>query len=336
MARHEIAILGAGLCGLVLGAELHAQGRDVIVLEARDRPGGRVLTQRGYDLGPAWVWPQNRRILKLAERYGLGFFPQHSAGRLVFEDATGGIRRDLGFATMGGALRMQGGLARLIDCLVGDLEGRLRLNCRIHSVSAAVRGVTLTSEDEVIEAERAVLALPPRLAQRLGLSVPDAPTWMAGHAKLIAVYDAPFWREDGLNGDAISHIGPLAEIHDATLFDSRSEGALFGFALPGAARAPDFEANALAQLARLFGPEMGHPREVFVKDWSRDVMTATEADFVPPQTHPAYRPIAAQGSILFAGTETACADGGFLEGALEAAETALNALDRLIGAASTR
>ena len=178
-----------------------------------------------------------------------------------------------------------------------------------------------------MRAERAVLALPPRLVRGLGMKVPDAPTWMAGHAKLIAVYDRPFWRAAGLNGDAISHRGPLAEIHDASPGDGREEGALFGFALPGAARETDFEAAALGQLARLFGPEAGQPRKVFVKDWSRDAATATQADLVAPPGHPTYRPIAPQGRIIFAGTETAQADGGFLEGALEAAEAALALLE---------
>ncbi len=38
---------------------------------------------------------------------------------------------------------------------------------------------------------------------------------MAGHAKVVALYERPFWREQGLSGDAISHCGTLAEIHDA-------------------------------------------------------------------------------------------------------------------------
>lgn len=47
----EIATVGASLLGLALAMALQAEGRDVTVLEARTRPGGRVLSQDGHDLG---------------------------------------------------------------------------------------------------------------------------------------------------------------------------------------------------------------------------------------------------------------------------------------------
>ncbi|MEM1154111.1 MAG: hypothetical protein AAGI44_08210 [Pseudomonadota bacterium] len=42
------------------------------------------------------------------------------------------------------------------------------------------------------------------------------PTWMAGQAKVVAVYESPFWRDSGFSGDAMSRKGPLIEIHDAS------------------------------------------------------------------------------------------------------------------------
>ncbi len=47
----EIAIIGAGLSGLALATALRSEGRDVTVLEARDRPGGRVLSTTGIYSG---------------------------------------------------------------------------------------------------------------------------------------------------------------------------------------------------------------------------------------------------------------------------------------------
>jgi monoamine oxidase len=322
----DICIIGAGLSGLSLAQALVAHGRDVRVLEARTRPGGRVLSQAGYDLGPAWVWPHNRRMLALLGRLGLRVCPQYATGRLVFEDAGGMIRSDLDFATMGGALRVEGGMARVTDALALELGGVLRLGCCVHHVTQDDSGVRMTTQDGVLRAAHVVLAVPPRLAvglvAGLGMVIPDVPTWMAGQAKLIATYPAPFWRSTGLNGDAISHRGPLVEIHDASAADGAT-GALFGFARPGAARQPDFTKAALAQLARLFGPQAGTPGAVHVKDWSTDPATATPADRTPPRAHPAYRPLPPSGRVIFAGSETAPEDGGFLEGALAAAETAL-------------
>ena len=324
----EICIIGAGLSGLALATALRANGRDVTVLEARDRPGGRVLSENSHDLGPSWIWPHNRRMLALLDRLGLRSFPQYTTGRLVFEDAQGAIRRDLDFATMGGALRVSGGLARITDALAAGLSDNLRLSHPVSHVAQDSTGVTVTAQDRTIRAAQLVLALPARLAAQIGATVPDVPTWMAGQAKLVATYPAPFWRAKGLNGDAISHRGPLAEIHDASPEDA-STGALFGFADPGAARSDGFRVDVLKQLERLFGPDAAVPTDLFFKDWSMDPATATPADQTPPAGHPSYRPIPQSARIVFAGTEAASQDGGFLEGALTAADAAYANLDRV-------
>ena len=317
----DVCIIGAGLSGLALASALRAEGHNVILLEARDRPGGRILSQNGHDLGPSWIWPQNRRMLALLARLGLRSFPQQTTGRLVFEDATGLIRRDLEFATMGGALRVTGGLARVTDALAAEVGDSLRLSHPVCHVTEDVAGVSVTTTGQTIRATRVILALPPRLAAGLGITVPDVPTWMAGQAKLVATYPAAFWRADGLNGDAISHRGPLAEIHDASP-DGAQTGALFGFANLGAAHAPGFRDAALTQLARLFGSRAATPDAVIVKDWSTDPNTAAAADGTPPASHPIYTAMPPSRRLIFAGTETAAEDGGFLEGALAAAEAA--------------
>lgn len=328
-AETEVCIIGAGLSGLALASALLAEGRDVTVLEARDRPGGRVLSHNGHDLGPSWIWPHNRRMLALLDRLGLRSFPQHAAGRLVFEDATGTIRRDLDFATMGGALRVSGGLARVTDALAAEVGDDLHFARPVRWLADDATGVTISTEGDTIRAARVVLALPPRLAARLGVTIPDVPTWMAGQAKLVATYPTPFWRAEGLNGDAISHRGPLAEIHDASP-DGSEKGALFGFAHPGAARDAGFRDAAIAQLARLFGPNAAEPEEVILKDWGTDPATATTADRVPQAGHPIYRSLPSTGRLIFAGSEATPEDGGFLEGALAAADAAYGSLNALV------
>lgn len=244
----------------------------------------------------------------------------------AFEDAAGRVRRDLEFATMGGALRVEGGLARVTDTLATGLGDHLRLACRVHQVLEEASGVSILTAEGHVRAAQVVLAMPPRLIAGLGVAVPDAPTWMAGYAKLVAVYPTAFWRKNGLNGDAISHCGPLAEIHDASPIGAKS-GALFGFAQVGAARQPGFRDAAISQLARLLGQDAATPDDVFIKDWSMDLATATEADLTPPSAHPTYSALQPTRRLIFAGTETSHDNGGFLEGALAAAEAAHAALE---------
>ena len=62
----EIAIVGAGICGLTLGRELAARGVSFALFEARERLGGRVLSVQNptngerLDLGPTWFWPDTQ------------------------------------------------------------------------------------------------------------------------------------------------------------------------------------------------------------------------------------------------------------------------------------
>lgn len=157
----------------------------------------------------------------------------------------------------------------------------------------------------------------------------------AGHAKVVAVYDTPFWREAGLAGDGMSQLGPLGEIHDASPA-SGSSGALFGFVrTPAAERSQpgfDLAAASVQQLAAMFGPEAAQPRKVLVKDWASDPFTATPGGGIQAARghHPYFAPKELQGlwggRLLFASTEVAPEDGGFLEGALAAADSAHRAL----------
>jgi monoamine oxidase len=72
-------VVGAGLAGLVAADELRQGGAEVVVLEARDRVGGRVWSRRlengaTVEIGAEFVLPGNTAIRELAERFGLGFW----------------------------------------------------------------------------------------------------------------------------------------------------------------------------------------------------------------------------------------------------------------------
>jgi monoamine oxidase len=342
----DVAIVGGGLAGLALAERLLRAGVACAVFEARARFGGRIaaLDAPGgrVDLGPSWFWPGQPRLARLIADLGLRAFPQYSVGEILFEDAQGIVHRGQGFASMEGSFRVEGGMLGLIEGLLSRLPADcLYPSSPVQEVEAG--GIRLIDGRRCV-AQHVVLALPPRLAAGLQFepalpgdalsSLTDIPTWMAGHAKFVAVYKNAFWRDAGLSGDVMSRRGPLAEIHDASGEDGHP-AALFGFlGVPApyrAGQARQIEAAALGQLARIFGPEAAHPLRTVLQDWALEPLTATQADQIPPPAHPAYGLPASlarlwNGRLHLAATEVAPAMGGLLEGALTSAERVAEAV----------
>ena len=81
----DVAVVGAGIAGLVAARELVTAGKEVVVLEARDRVGGRVLNHTLSDgtvveLGGQWIGPTQLRMAKLTAELGLETFPTYNTG----------------------------------------------------------------------------------------------------------------------------------------------------------------------------------------------------------------------------------------------------------------
>ena len=80
----DAVVVGAGLSGLSAARRLVARGRSVVVLEGRDRVGGRTWSPEvgGYpfDLGAQWVGPGQDRVLALIDELGLDTFLQPDRG----------------------------------------------------------------------------------------------------------------------------------------------------------------------------------------------------------------------------------------------------------------
>src|SRR4029077_3075247 len=84
----EVLIAGAGVAGLTAARELNAAGRSVLVLEARDRVGGRIVNEdigdgKIVEMGGQWVGPTQDKLLGLAAELGIGTFPTYDTGRKV-------------------------------------------------------------------------------------------------------------------------------------------------------------------------------------------------------------------------------------------------------------
>ena len=92
-------MVGGGLSGLTAATRLRQAGRDVVVLEAADRIGGRLLRQSvagvTVDGGGAWVGPKQRRVHALIDELGLTVRPTHDQGNHVVR-LNGAIRSGRG------------------------------------------------------------------------------------------------------------------------------------------------------------------------------------------------------------------------------------------------
>lgn len=89
-------IIGAGFSGLAAARILHKAGKKFILLEARNRPGGRVrtdyFTQNRYlDLGGQWIGPGQHRMYELAAEHNLEWFSTYNSGKNII-DLKGSIR----------------------------------------------------------------------------------------------------------------------------------------------------------------------------------------------------------------------------------------------------
>jgi monoamine oxidase len=291
---------------------------------------GRMLLELGIEA----VWaaqPEDMSLLHV-------LFYIHSAGSLeLLFDTEGGAQQD----------RFVGGSQR-ISILMAQELGRenVLLDAPVRKIARADHGVTVTADSATVRARRAIVALAPTLAGRIAYD-PALPGFrdqltqrmpLGTVAKCMAIYDEPFWRAEGLSGQATSDAGPVRLTFDNSPPDG-SPGVLLGFLEGrqarelGRLRADERRTAVVDSFARLFGPRAARPRSYVERlwadeEWSRGCYGCHMPTGAWTNYGPALRePI---GPLHWAGAEYATVWNGYMDGAVRSGEeTARAALERL-------
>ena len=306
-----------------------------------------------FDLGPSWFWPDYQTQLStLIESLDLSRFAQFEEGDMMVERAANQPPvRMQGYKSAPPSMRLVGGMAALIEALYARLDASCIMTSQtIRQLNRTPQHIEVQSEDSsghvtAFRAQHVLLALPPRLVEGRIAFQPALPqdlseqwretaTWMAPHAKYVAVYESPFWRNTGLSGAARSAIGPLTEIHDASTLES--DGSLFGFfGVPAQVRQSVSDTvlkeHCRAQLVRLFGTQASTPKAEYLKDWAQDPLIAMPADASGNGQHavaPPSKPKTGvwQDCLTGCGSEWSAQFPGYVAGAIDAATVAVQSL----------
>jgi monoamine oxidase len=232
--------------------------------------------------------------------------------------------------------RVVGGSVLVAERLADGLD--VRPGSPVTTVAQDDDGVRVTTRSgETHVADHVVVALPPTLAGRLHYD-PLLPAWRdqltqkipAGTvAKTFAAYPTPFWRNDGLNGQAVSDTGPVKVTFDVSP-PGAEVGILLGFVEGGEARRwqrLDEGRRRRAVLdcfVRYLGAQAADPTAYVEKNWSAEEFTrGCYGGHFAPGVWTSYgdtlrTPV---GRIHWAGAEYAVEWNGYMEGAVRSGLT---------------
>lgn len=233
--------------------------------------------------------------------------------------------------------RIVGGSIRIAETMAAELGARVRLSSVVSRIVEHGDGVRVVLRDgDEVAGSHVIVTLPPTLAGRLDYE-PALPSWRdqltqrlpAGSVvKVYAGYDEPFWRADGLNGQAASDRGPVKITFDNSP-PSGTPGVLMGFLEGDEARtwarrtAEERRDAVLGCFARYFGPKALAPNEYVERDWMAEELTrgCYGAHFTPgvwtAYGHALREPV---GRIHWAGAECSPVWNGYMEGAVRSGE----------------
>lgn len=249
-------------------------------------------------------------------------------------------------STKGGAqeTRFVGGSQILSTKMAKELGDKVKLSCPVRKISGWDQDLVEVFTDQgVVRARRVIVAMNPALCNQVVFD-PPLPQgrsqlqqrWPANAPmrKTVHVYDKPFWRDDGLNGQIFQVGGPVFMAYDNSPPDG-SVGVISAFVSPGSLPSEPKAAERMlsAIYAKSFGDKALRPTQFHDFDWGKvDPWTLQCIHPIPPGfwtkwgkfLHPAV------GRLIWSGTETADIWAGAMDGAVRSGHrAALQALAAL-------
>ncbi|MEO1438414.1 MAG: NAD(P)/FAD-dependent oxidoreductase [Bacteroidota bacterium] len=344
-----ITILGAGLTGLTIAYLLRDQPFDVRILEARDRVGGRILTDRKPDrapveLGATWLGQQHTALNAFLAKEGLPIFEQ-VLGRTAIYEAMSTSPPQLVELPVNNdpSYRIAGGTSTLIQYLVDQLPPeRIQLNTTVGSVKSVGDRLEVYTNQGTYPSDYVVSTLPPFLLHstiqfdpalpiELNQIMANTHTWMGESIKVALRFQEPFWRKPGASGTIFSNVGPITEFYDHSNVED-NHYALKGF-LNGGYFHLDKEQRleiVLNQLRKYYGSAVDQFTEYEEAVWRNESFTFAEyhRPVLPHQNngHPIYQQAYLDGKFFIAGAETAGQFPGYMDGAIRSAQQIFNHL----------
>ncbi len=244
------------------------------------------------------------------------------------------------------ATRIVGGMQPVATSLASTLE--VRLSCPVRRIEQNAEGVTIRFDGGSIVASHAIVAIPPKLVDQIVFE-PELDTKrrelvkkmpMGAVIKCTAIYERPFWRDDGLSGMIVSDKGPIHIAFDnSPPADSSapSRGVLMGFAEAanakrlGALTEGARRAEAIGCFARYFGDRAKDPIGYTDHVWERDEWSGgCYGAFMPPGVWTTLGPSLREPHkrVHWAGTETAAKWSGYIDGAIASGKRAADEIIR--------
>jgi monoamine oxidase len=343
-------IIGGGLCGLTIAYLLEDIGADYIVLEARQQPGGRILTlnnDKGFapmEMGATWYGKKHRHLVAFLEKMNLSGFEQLLGNSAIYEPISTSPPQVVQLPKNDEpSYRIAGGSGEMITALENQINAmKIHKNEPVEKLIFHKDKVELHSEKAKYYCDKVVSTLPPYLFLKTIKTDPSLPnditkvikkthTWMGESIKVGLRYEDPFWREEGRSGTIFSNVGPIPEMYDHSNKEDNTF-ALVGFFNGNyyTLSKPERKDMVLCQLEKYYGKRVYNYLDYQEKVWAQEPYTYTpyENHVLPHENNgnSLLRKTYMNGRLLLAGSETATSFPGYMDGAIESAYHAFKEL----------